>query len=68
MGHGGCKILRRMMGIVSVWDITSIDSFEKRALPERLAMRIGTRWLLERENIKNINDMVGIVIEESKDY
>ncbi|MEI7988035.1 MAG: S-methyl-5-thioribose kinase [Chloroflexota bacterium] len=68
VGHGGCKILRRMMGIVSVWDITSIESFEKRALPERLAMRIGTRWLLERENIKNINDMIGVVLEESKGY
>jgi len=68
VGHGGCKILRRMMGIVSVWDITSIGDYEKRALPERLAMRIGTRWLLERNNIHSIEDMIGGVREESKGY
>jgi len=33
-----------MMGIVSVWDFTSIEDVEKRAVAERLAIRIGTRW------------------------
>ena len=68
VGHGGCKILRRMMGIVSVWDITCIGDYEKRVLPERLAIQIGTRWLLERGNINNIEDMVSIVREETKLY
>ena len=44
-GHGGTKFLRRMMGIVSVWDFTSIQDLEKRAVAERLAIRIGTRWV-----------------------
>jgi 5-methylthioribose kinase len=65
VGHGGCKILRRMMGIVSVWDLSSIKELEKRALSERLAIRIGTRWLLERSEIRSIDDMIGIVIEET---
>jgi 5-methylthioribose kinase len=65
VGHGGCEILRRMLGIVSVWDITSIGDYEKRALPERRAMRIGTRLLLEREHITTIEELVGIVREET---
>jgi 5-methylthioribose kinase len=68
VGHGGCKILRRMMGIVNVWDITCIGDFEKRAGAERLAIRIGTRWLLERPEIQSIDDLTGIVIEESRGY
>jgi 5-methylthioribose kinase len=65
-GHGGCKMLRRMMGIVSIWDITSIQDLEKRADVERLAIRIGTRWVMERGNINNINDLISIVLEEMK--
>lgn len=65
-GHGGVKFLRRMMGIVSVWDLTSIADPEKRAVAERLAIQIGKRWLLERNAISTIDDLVGIVLEETK--
>lgn len=64
-GHGGVKFLRRMMGIVSVWDITSIDDPEKRAEIERMAIRIGTRWVLERANVVSIEDLINIVEEET---
>jgi len=64
-GHGGSKFLRRMMGIVSVWDITSIDDLEKRAVAERLAIRIGSRWLLERHNVTSIDDLIAIVRQET---
>jgi len=66
VGHGGCKMLRRMMGIVSVWDITSIQDLQKRAVPERLAIKIGTRWVLERNQINTVEDLIGIVLEETK--
>lgn len=65
-GHGGVKFLRRMMGIVSVWDLTSIADPGKRAVAERLAIRIGRRWVLERASISSINDLIGIVLEETK--
>jgi 5-methylthioribose kinase len=65
-GHGGCKMMRRMMGIVSVWDITSIQDLEKRAIAESLAIRIGSRWVLERSGIHSAEDLVGIVLEETK--
>ena len=63
-GHGGTKFLRRMMGIVSVWDFTSIKDLERRAVAERLAIRIGTRWVLERRSVTSIEDLIGIVREE----
>jgi len=64
-GHGGTKFLRRMMGIVSVWDFTSINDLEKRAVAERLAIRIGTRWVMERKAVTSIEDLIGIVQEET---
>jgi 5-methylthioribose kinase len=64
-GHGGVKFLRRMMGIVSVWDLTSIADPEKRVVAERLAIQIGKRWVLERKSISSIADLIGIVLEES---
>lgn len=65
-GHGGVKFLRRMMGIVNVWDLTSIANLETRAVAERLAIRIGQRWVLERQSISTIDDMIGIVLEETE--
>ncbi len=64
-GHGGVKFLRRMMGIVSVWDITSIEDPRKRAVAERAAIRIGKRWIMERKNVNSIDDLINIVREES---
>jgi 5-methylthioribose kinase len=46
-------MLRRMMGIVSVWDITSITDLTQRAVAERLAIRIGSRWVTERASIRS---------------
>ena len=64
-GHGGVKFLRRMMGIVTVWDFSSIDDPKSRAVAERLAIRIGARWVLERQSISSVDDLVGIVREET---
>jgi 5-methylthioribose kinase len=65
-GHGACEMLRRMMGIVSVWDIQSIADLKQRAVAERYAIRIGSRWVIERRNIRSIADLIGIVEEETK--
>jgi len=65
-GHGGAKMLRRMMGIVSVWDITSIADLAQRAVAERLAIRIGSRWVMERNAIHSIDDLIGMVCEEAE--
>jgi 5-methylthioribose kinase len=64
-GYGGCKFLRRMMGIVSVWDFNSIADPAQRAIPERYAVHIGRRWVLERTHINTIDDLIAIVCEEA---
>ena len=63
-GHGGCKMLRRMMGVVSVWDISSIADATKRAIAERLAIRVGARWLLMHDQINTVDDLIAIVQDE----
>ncbi len=63
-GHGACEMLRRTMGIVSVWDIQSIADLKQRAIAERYAIRIGSRWVMERRSIHSIDDLVGIAETE----
>ena len=63
-GHGGVKFLRRMMGIVNVWDIESVPSIEARAVAEKAAIRIGVRWLLDRRRVASVEDLIRIVKEE----
>jgi 5-methylthioribose kinase len=65
-GHGACEMLRRMMGIVSVSDIQSIADLKQRAVAERYAIRIGSRWVTERRSIESIEDLIGIVTDEIK--
>jgi len=65
-GHGGCEMLRRLMGIVTIWDISSIEDLDKRANVERLALKIGSRWIMERYQINSIDDLIGIVKEETQ--
>ena len=65
--HGGTKFLRRTMGIVTVPDTSSIEDAEKRAVAEAAAIRIGSRWVLEKDTFNSIDDMLAIVKEETKD-
>lgn len=60
-GFGGAKMLRRMMGIVSVWDITSIADPVARAAVERRAIRAGARLALARSTVSSIDDILAIV-------
>ena len=50
---------------MSVWDITVIPDLEKRAVAESAAIRIGSRWVLERDSIGLEEDLAGIVLEET---
>jgi 5-methylthioribose kinase len=64
-GLGACESLRRMMGIVSVWDISSIQDNKLRAIAERFVIRVSSRWILERRSFNSLEDMIGIVQEEA---
>jgi 5-methylthioribose kinase len=63
-GHGGTKFLRRMMGIVNVWDIESIKDQRARAVAEKAAIRIGMRWLVDRARVTSVDDLIQVVKEE----
>lgn len=63
--HGGTKFLRRMMGIVTVWDISSIEDPAKRAHSERAAIHIGTRWVMGHDEVTTIDNLIEIVQEEA---
>lgn len=65
-GHGACEALRRMMGIVSVWDISSIEDLKQRAVAERYVIRICSRWILERKHFTSIDDLIRIIEEETR--
>jgi 5-methylthioribose kinase len=64
-GLGACESLRRMMGVVSVWDISSIEDQHLRAVAERFVMRVSTRWIIERSSFSTVDDLVGIIQEET---
>ena len=64
-GHGGVKFLRRMMGIVSVWDISSIEDPQKRAVAERFSINVGVRWILAGKTVTSIDQLIDIVQEEA---
>lgn len=65
-GLGACESLRRMMGIVSVWDISSIQDNRQRAVAERLVIRVSSRWITERRSFHSIEDLIGVVQEEAQ--
>ena len=65
-GLGACESLRRTMGIVSVWDISSIVDNKQRAVAERFVIRVSSRWIMERTGFNRIDDLIGIVREEAE--
>jgi len=64
-GLGACESLRRMMGIVTVWDISSIADLKQRAVSERFVIRVSSRWIQERASFDSIDDLLGIMREEA---
>lgn len=64
-GHGGCEMLRRLMGIVSVPELSTIADDRARADIERRVMRVARRWLLETRAGDTIADLVGVVTDEA---
>ncbi|WP_421853370.1 S-methyl-5-thioribose kinase [Oricola sp.] len=45
--HGGCELLRRCLGIVSVRELESIEDMEGRGEVERQIIAIARNWLLD---------------------
>ena len=64
-GLGACESLRRMMGVVSVWDVSSIADVKQRAIAEKYGINVSSRWILERSSFNGIEDLLGIMREEA---
>ncbi|MEM6429028.1 MAG: S-methyl-5-thioribose kinase [Deinococcota bacterium] len=43
--HGGCELLRRLMGIVSVFELSSIPDDNIRVIAERHVLEVAKQWL-----------------------
>ena len=54
------------MGIVSVWDITSIEDNQLRAVAERFVIRVSSRWIMERGSFESIDDLLAVIREEAR--
>ena len=61
VGYGGCKMMRRQLGIAHVEDIESIKDPADRAVAESMALAIGQRFITERAQVQGIDDMIDIV-------
>jgi len=61
LGYAGCKMMRRQLGIAHVYDIDCIADPKRRAVAERLALAIGARFVLERQYVQSIDEMLAII-------
>lgn len=61
VGFAGCKIMRRQLGIAGVEDIRGIEDAKMREKANRLALKIGERFIKEYKNITSIEDIIKII-------
>lgn len=59
----GLELCRRIIGLASVKDITSIEDPDKRLEAEKICLLSGKKFILERETIKSGKDYVNIIQE-----
>jgi len=69
---GGCELLRRCMGIVSVADLETLP-LDRRVEAERLVVAIARRWLLDKRTHTPlardaVNAMIAAVTDVLADY
>ncbi len=59
-GMGAAKMMRRIIGLAGVEDIRGIEDVEERSIAASLALNIGRALLLEREQMRTIEDLVEV--------
>ncbi|NJL92954.1 MAG: S-methyl-5-thioribose kinase [Anaerolineae bacterium] len=64
-GFGGTKMMRRILGLAHVLDLEAIPDPQRRATCESQALDIGQRWVMNRERVRSIEDLI-VMIKESK--
>lgn len=61
-GYGGCKMMRRILGIAHVEDIEGIADHQHRAPVERMALRIGVEWVTGRAGFNSVEDLISAIV------
>ncbi|KMT22449.1 S-methyl-5-thioribose kinase [Clostridium cylindrosporum] len=67
-GVAGTEIIRRIVGIAKVKDITVILDNDKRAEAEKFLLTLGKRFILERDNFKGEEDFINALHEVEKQF
>jgi 5-methylthioribose kinase len=60
-GYAGCEMMRRIIGLAHVSDLETITDPNLRVKGEKLALRVGQTLVLERRQLREINDMTSRV-------
>lgn len=66
VGFAGCKMARRMFGIAGVADIREISNKEIKDKAIELTLNIATRFVIENQHIRCIEDVLNIIKDETK--
>lgn len=61
-GYGGCKMMRRILGIAHVEDIEGIADPHVRAAVELIALKIGRQWVTQRTSFTNVEDLIDSIV------
>jgi len=61
IGMGGCKTMRRCVGMAHVEDLDGIDDLSARAKAQTLALKLGEAMVVRRNELTNISDFINIV-------
>lgn len=59
-GLGACKMMRRVIGLAGVADIRGIEDPDDRAIAGSLALNIAQALIMQREQIRTIEELVEI--------
>ncbi|MGD8486245.1 MAG: S-methyl-5-thioribose kinase [Chloroflexota bacterium] len=62
VGFGGCKAIRRIVGLAKVSDIESLEGAEHVAAAT-IVLRVAHRWIVERERLDHPADLMGVFDE-----
>lgn len=61
VGFAGCVLIRRTLGLAKNKDIAGIEDLTERARLDLICLKIGKEFLINRDNINNIEDVANIV-------
>jgi 5-methylthioribose kinase len=60
-GFGAAKTMRRIIGLAQVPDMWTIPDDETRAVAQSLALNAAQAWVMNRDSISSIQDMIEMV-------